>query len=304
MTSVTSERRRGLNASTAIKSPVIAASTADITLSAEQTIDGVALITGDRVLCKDQSTSSENGIYLVDTSTWQREPDWDGTGDVVEGTMVPVSRGATNALTWWIVANTGTIAIGSTDVTFTQGLTDVAIAATSTVTDESSDTTCFLLYVTDATGNLALKSGTNLTFNSNTGEFGATILASTVATGTAPAVIASTTEVANLNAEQHGGLKIKVIDIGDWNMDADATVAVAHGLTLANIRGASAMIRRDDNAGYFDFAATTNTIASAQRAITLDGTNITLSRQGGGFFDGVDYNLTSYNRGWITVHYV
>lgn len=172
MGSVTSDRRRGLNASTAIKSPVIAASTGNLTLEGEQTVDGIALVTGDRAFPKDQTDASENGIYRVDTSAWPREPDWDGKGDIVEGTMVPVSRGATNALTWWIVSNTGSITIGTTDVTFTQGLTDVAISATSTVTDESSDTTCFPVFMTEATGNNALKSGTNLTFNSSTGELG------------------------------------------------------------------------------------------------------------------------------------
>jgi len=183
MTSVSSGRRRGLNASTAIKSPVIAASTGNLTLSAAQTVDGIALVATNRVLCKNQTDASENGIYAVNSSTWVREPDWDGIGDVVEGTMIPVSRGTTNALTWWLVTNTGTITIGTTgtntDVTFAQGLTDVAISATSTVTDESTDTTCFPVFMTAATGNNALKSGTNLTFNSNTGEFGATIVAST-----------------------------------------------------------------------------------------------------------------------------
>ena len=49
-----------------------------------------------------------------------------------------------------------------------------AIATTVTVADESSDTTCFPLFVTTATGDQAPKSGSNLTFNSNTGALGAT----------------------------------------------------------------------------------------------------------------------------------
>ena len=174
MTSATSTRRRGLTGHTTIKSPVIAASTANLTLSAEQTVDGIALVAGDRVLVKDQTDGTENGIYLVATSTWAREPDWDGVGDVVEGTMTQVNRGTINALTWWLVSNTGTITPGTTDVTFVRGLTDVGISAMSTVTDESSDTTCFPVFVTAATGNNALKSGSNLTFNSSTGEVTAT----------------------------------------------------------------------------------------------------------------------------------
>ena len=51
-----------------------------------------------------------------------------------------------------------------------------AIATTVTVADESSDTTCFPLFVTGATGDLGPKSGDNLTFNSSTGELEADIL--------------------------------------------------------------------------------------------------------------------------------
>ena len=49
-----------------------------------------------------------------------------------------------------------------------------AVATTVTVADESSDTTCFPLFVTAATGDLGAKSGSNLTFNSDTGVLGAT----------------------------------------------------------------------------------------------------------------------------------
>jgi len=178
MVSVSSVRARGLNVSTAIKSPVIAASTGNLTLSAEQTVDGIALVAGDRVLAKDQTTATEIGIYLVGSGTWAREPDWDGSGDIVEGTLVPVSRGTANSDTMWRVTNTGTITVGTTSITMAEGLTKVAIAATSTVIDESADTTCFPIFVASATGDLALLTGTNLTFNSNTGSFAATVLVS------------------------------------------------------------------------------------------------------------------------------
>jgi hypothetical protein len=57
----------------------------------------------------------------------------------------------------------------------TGNVTGTASIATSvTVADESSDTTCFPLFATAATGNLGAKSGTNLTFNSNTGALTAT----------------------------------------------------------------------------------------------------------------------------------
>ena len=134
MTSVSSGRRRGLNASTAIKSPVIVASTTNLTLSGEQTVDGIALVgsynnrkdTGDRILCKNQTDSKENGIYRVNTSDWKREPDWDGESDVVEGTTVPINRGDTNGSTMVRVSTTGTITVGSTEIAFEATIVSVA----------------------------------------------------------------------------------------------------------------------------------------------------------------------------------
>lgn len=87
------DRRNGLIGNAAIKVPCIAATTAAITLSGEQTIDAVACVTGDRVLVKNQASGIDNGIYIVDTGSWERAPDFDGTYDVVEGTLVLVTSG-------------------------------------------------------------------------------------------------------------------------------------------------------------------------------------------------------------------
>jgi len=115
---VSTNRRQGVNASMAIKVPCITASTTNLTLSGEQTVDGIALVAGDRCFVKDQTDGTENGIYDVDTSAWTRSPDFDGAFDVVEGTVVPVSRGTTNSQGAWRVSNTGAITIGTTSITF------------------------------------------------------------------------------------------------------------------------------------------------------------------------------------------
>jgi hypothetical protein len=118
MVNVTTDRRRGINASAAVKVACIAASTGNITLSGEQTVDGIALVDGDRVLIKDQTDGTENGIYNVSTGAWSRAPDFDGVIDVQEGTIVPVSRGTVGADTEYRISNTGTITIGTTNITF------------------------------------------------------------------------------------------------------------------------------------------------------------------------------------------
>lgn len=115
MTTVTTSRRQGVNSSAAIKVPCVAASTGNLTLSGAQTIDGVACVDGDRVLVKNQTTASENGIYDVDTSTWTRAPDWDGSGDIRKGTLVNVHSGTANT-GLWRVTTADTITIGTSSV--------------------------------------------------------------------------------------------------------------------------------------------------------------------------------------------
>lgn len=67
-----------------VKDPVAAATTANVTLSGEQTIDTVALVTGDRVLVWKQTDSTENGIYSVSTGTWTRVTDTDSWEEFIQ----------------------------------------------------------------------------------------------------------------------------------------------------------------------------------------------------------------------------
>lgn len=96
MTSTSQDRRLGVNAGMAFKVPCVAATTGNITLSGQQTIDGVSVVTGDRVLVKDQSTGTQNGIYVCDTGDWTRDIDADGTYDFAQGTLVLAAQGTVN----------------------------------------------------------------------------------------------------------------------------------------------------------------------------------------------------------------
>lgn len=124
MTSPSSDRRQGLNGSAAIKVPCRAASTANLVLSGEQSVDGVALVTGDRCLVKNQTSSSaNNGIYVVDTGSWTRDFDADGTYDFVNGTIVPVLYGTANGATCWqVVCTDNPIIIGASLLVFQAAL--------------------------------------------------------------------------------------------------------------------------------------------------------------------------------------
>lgn len=101
---------------------VRAATTANITLSGTQTIDGIALDVGDRVLVKDQTTGSQNGIYVVASGSWTRATDFDtaSQAEISTGKSVFASDGTTNGGTQWTLSTTGTITVGTTALSFTQ----------------------------------------------------------------------------------------------------------------------------------------------------------------------------------------
>lgn len=120
MASSSTDRRLGLTGATAFKAPVQLATTANITLSGEQSIDGVTTSSSD-VLVKDQNTASQNGIYTSDTGSWKRRADFDGTHDAVEGTLVYVNQGSSNSGIVYRLTTQSPI-IGSSNLTFTPGL--------------------------------------------------------------------------------------------------------------------------------------------------------------------------------------
>lgn len=120
MSSTVTDRLNGAAMNLAIKAPVRVATTANIALSGEQTIDGVAVVTGDRVLVKSQTTGSANGIYVADTGTWTRAPDFDGNRDVAKGTSVRVTDGTANAGFSFRVSASNPITIGTTSITWVQ----------------------------------------------------------------------------------------------------------------------------------------------------------------------------------------
>lgn len=101
------------------KAPVRAATTANITLSGAQTIDGVSVIAGDRVLVKNQSTGSANGIYVAASGAWARATDMDVAAEFL-GAAAFVSEGTTLGNTVWLMSTDGPITVGSTALVWTQ----------------------------------------------------------------------------------------------------------------------------------------------------------------------------------------
>jgi hypothetical protein len=104
-----------------VKGSVRAATTANITLSNTQTVDGVALSVGDRVLVKDQTTGSQNGIYVVAAGSWTRAADADNNpgGEVTSGMFCFVEEGTVNADCGFVLTTNDPITLGTTALSFT-----------------------------------------------------------------------------------------------------------------------------------------------------------------------------------------
>jgi len=103
-----------------VKDSVRAATTANITLSGEQTIDGVSVVAGNRVLVKNQSTASQNGIYVAAAGSWSRATDFDADAEVTPGAFTFVEEGTTNGDAGFVLTTNAPITLGSTSLTFAQ----------------------------------------------------------------------------------------------------------------------------------------------------------------------------------------
>ena len=105
------------------KDSVRVASTANVTVSGPgAAIDGITLSSGDRVLLKNQSTASQNGIYVFNgaASALTRATDADANAEVTSGMFVFVEEGTVNADQGFVLTTDGTITVGSTSLSFTQ----------------------------------------------------------------------------------------------------------------------------------------------------------------------------------------
>ena len=106
-----------------------------------------------------------------------------------------------------------------------------------------------------------------------------------------------------ISAQQVGGLNVKVMEIGDWNMDTTASKSFLHGLVATKIRFVTASIKRDDHASTattFDINSDKGSVAS----VSWSQSSITLFRSDGGPFDSTNFDSTSFNRGWVQIWYV
>jgi hypothetical protein len=128
---------QGIDARASVK----AASTGAITLFGAQTIDGVSVVAGDRVLVKDNVTpTAQNGVYIASSGVWTRAADFDVWTDFPSA-FVWVEQGTTNGDTGWLCTNDAGGTLDTTGITFVQfsGAGQVTAGAGLTKTGNTLD---------------------------------------------------------------------------------------------------------------------------------------------------------------------
>lgn len=141
------------------KEPVIVATIANITLSGEQTIDGI-LTSTDRILVKDQTLGQENGIYVTASGAWSRAIDFDASDEILNA-AVWVSKGTANADQAFVCTTDLPITVGTTVLTFVQ-FSGLGQIITGTNLSKSANTINW-----DPTGGVDVLAN-NLTVDTNT----------------------------------------------------------------------------------------------------------------------------------------
>lgn len=213
-----------------VKDSVRAATTANITLSNTQTVDGVNLSVGDRVLVKNQDTGADNGIYLVSATAWTRTTDFDNSPgtEVTAGAFVFVEEGTANADSGWVLTTDGAITVGTTSLTFVQfsGAGQIVAGNGLTKTGNTLDVNV------SATGGIEI-SADALQLKSTVAGNGLTLtdgVLDVVGTTDRITVSANAVDISTSYVGQSSITTLGTVTTGTWNGN---TVAVGYGGTGA-----------------------------------------------------------------------
>ena len=130
----------GLDPKESVRVATTAAGTLASSFANGETVDGITLATGDRILIKTQADGSENGIYTVNASgAPTRATDFDSTTEVTAGAFTFIEEGTTNASTGFVLSTTGSITVGTTAMTFTQFSSSAVITAGTGLSKSGSE---------------------------------------------------------------------------------------------------------------------------------------------------------------------
>jgi len=138
MTSISIDRTDGLSSSTAVKGPVRLASAVHVPPTGLRVVDGVQTVAGDRVLLTNQTSSVDNGIWVVDTGQWRRSADFNKTRDVIKGTRVWAVEGNSGPAELEVISS-NPVRVGQDAILFELAAANANAAALSEAVRRASD---------------------------------------------------------------------------------------------------------------------------------------------------------------------
>ena len=279
-----------------------AATTGNVTLSSDlqngDSLDGITLATGDRVLVKDQSTGSQNGIYkVVASGTASRDTDFDAIGELA-GQLVIIQEGSVNAEKMFLCTTDSDASLGSDTITFTvvqpANVGDVTLTGTQTLTNKTLTSPVISDIVSVSNGNISvLPNGTGKVLLDGDGSSGGVAVTDglvEIKTGTGSVAKvkfyceSSNAHAQTLQAAPHSAASSAVLTLpnntgtligtGDTGTLPLAAIDIDGGTDIGADLTTSDLIIVDDGAGG------TNRKAALSRIVTLVNANTTAATPG------------------------
>ena len=275
LTLVTKSYVDGLTQGLSFKEAVRVVSTSNITLSGLQTIDGVLLVDGDRVLVNGQTTASENGYYSASAGAWSRTTDADTSAEVKSGMFTFVTEGTTYQDTGWVLSTDETIVLDTTDLTFVQFSSADNIEAGDGL-NKTGDTLSLDL---DTNSGLSL-TGSGLA----------------IATGSAGSLLNFTNGAYNLGGT---ATQATTLTLAGFAFNIAGGAVSLNGLTYPSADGTTDQFLKTDGAGNLTFAdipAVYTHPSFTVRNISVDSTTLT----GADVIESFSIDFTSNNEGHVT----
>ena len=262
-------------ASGSAKNVVRLATTANITLSGTQTIDGVAGSADDRIFVKNQTAPEENGLYLMKAGAWVRTSDADTWAELV-GAIVPVAEGTVNHDTLWLVTADQGGTLGTTAVTSIQlpGPSDILAGAGLTRTGQTIDVVAADTSLTVGANNVAVNPGEGIEISTGVRVKldGSTLARSASGVKVADAGVTETqlnTSVAGAGLTGGGGTALAVnTDNSTVEISSDAVRVKDAGITSAKLGSGARPIIRETPSGSVNGSNTSFTLANTPAAGT------------------------------------
>jgi hypothetical protein len=211
---------------------VITVSNISLTLGAPNSVDGVNLSLNDRILVAGQSNSAQNGIYYVTTlgtgsnGTWARSTDTNTTGELLSGTIVMVTEGATYADTSWKLVTDDPITIGSTGLVFELNTGDAFGTVNANGTSITANT---------ASATLNLAAGDNISIVGNNTSKTATISVTGISLNSISNGTSNVTVVSSGGNVTVGVSGSEVAEFSTTGLDITGTVTASGNVTGGNV---------------------------------------------------------------------